>query len=120
MFTRKVSTKVNAAATAVETSVTVDFTGVSQEKLEELASATVIINEQAVWRTSGVIPGSATINVAEQLGRPRGGGFKATPESLAKRISAQPEAEYRETLKNLGLGEKEIDKMAKAKYGEAK
>lgn len=117
MYSREVSTKVNAKSDAVKTKVIVDFTGVSQEKIEELAAATVIINEQAVWRTSEVIPPEATIKVAEQLGRPRGSGFKATPENMAARINKMGEAEYRETLVNLGgLSEKQIDQMVQKKY----
>lgn len=70
---------------ATETKVTIDWTGVTREELEELAASTVVINEQAIWRTSGKIPAAETIKVREQLDRPRGAGFKATPESLAAR-----------------------------------
>lgn len=116
MFARTVKTKLNKDDKSPKsTDVTVDFTGVSQEQLEELASATVIINEQSVWRTSGVIPEKCTIKVLEQIGRPRGGGFKVTPESMAARLGKN-EVEYRETLKLLGLQEAQIDKMAKQKF----
>ena len=115
---KTVSTKLTKDGTAVETKVTIDWSNVSLEELQKLASATVIINEQAVWRTSGTIPTSATIEVRKQIDTPRGSGFKPTPENMAARINKLPEADYRAALANLdGLTEAMIEKMVKAKYG---
>ena len=119
MLTRTASTRINAKATPKETKVTIDFTGVSQEDMEKLAAATVIITEQAMWRTSEVIPSEATIKVAEQLSRPRGqGGFKPTPENMAARIEKQSKEDFQKTLELLGLPANQVAKMVAAKFKE--
>lgn len=104
---------------AVETKAILDFTGVTDEELHELASATVVINQQAIYRTSGVIPATDTIKVREQLDRPRGGGFKMTPESLAAKAEKEPEF-YRSTLVALGLPEQQVNKMVSKKFPDYK
>ena len=87
MLVKTVKTRLNKDdKVRTETKVTIDFAGVTEEQMQELACATVIINEQAIWRTSGKIPALSTIKVSEQLSRPRG-SFQATPESLAARAS---------------------------------
>lgn len=85
MLTKTVKTRVSKDdPVATETNVTLDFTGVSQDELQTLAASTVIINQQAIWRTSGIIPKSETIVVRDQLDRERK-PFVVTPESLAAR-----------------------------------
>lgn len=116
MDTKTVKTRLVAGGAITESNVNLDFTGVTTEELEVLAAATVIINQQAIWRTSGVIPALATIKVREQLDRPRGGGFKATPENTAARVGKMDEAEYRKTLKLLDLTDKAIEAMAAKKF----
>lgn len=105
---------------SVTTKATIDWSGVSREELEELAAATVVINQQAIYRTSGVIPTADVIKVREQLDRPRGGGFKPTPENMAARIVKMPEEDYRKTLLALGLSDHEVNKMVKTKYPQQK
>lgn len=100
----------------VETKALIDFADVTREELEQLAAATVIINQQAIYRTSGVIPATDTIKVRAQLDAPRGGGFKPTPENMAARISKMNAEGYRKTLEALGLPAKEVDRMVKAKF----
>lgn len=101
---------------AVTTKATIDWSGVTETELQELAAATVVINQQAIYRTSGDIPATDTIKVREQLDRPRGGGFKATPESLAARISKMDVEGYRKSLKALDLDDKTIEKMVSKKF----
>lgn len=69
---RVIKTRLAEGAPQVSTNVTVDFSGVSREELEELASKSVIITEQGNWRKNGEIPtGDFTISVREQLDRER-------------------------------------------------
>src|SRR5260221_3151396 len=90
MFSKTVRTKKSKAdVTSTETKVQVDFTGCTQDQIEALAAAAVIINEQGIWR-EGTIPAECTIVVREQLARPRGGGFKMTPEAVMKNALADP------------------------------
>lgn len=116
--TRTVSTRVTAKSPKVETKVTLDFEGCTQAQMEELAAASAVIIQQAIWRTSEVIPTSdQSIKVVELLGRPRGsGGFKPTPENMAARINKMGEAEFRETLVKMGLDEKTVQKMVHQKF----
>lgn len=92
MFAKTVKTRLNKDdKVRTETKVQVDFSGCTREELEELAAATVIINEQAIWRTSGKIPSECIIKVRDQLDRPKG-SFQPTPDSLAARaLKMSPE-----------------------------
>lgn len=112
-------TKLTSVGEAIETKAVIDFEGVTREELEKLAAATVIINQQAIYRTSGLIPAKDTIKVREQLDRPRGGGFKSTPESLAARANTLDREGYRKFLTNAGLDltEAQIEKMLVKKFG---
>lgn len=110
-------TKLNAASTAaVETKATIVWDGVTAEEMQKLAAASVVINQQAIYRTSGVIPTQDTINVRQQLDSPKGGGFKATPDSLAAKAQKMDEKDYRALLTKLDLDQKSIDKMVAKKF----
>lgn len=69
-------TKLDARATTkTETAVTIDYSTISREDLEKLASKTVIIAAQAEWRAAGVIPTEVTLNAhdyANPAKKPRG------------------------------------------------
>jgi len=108
-------TRVKEGAAQVTTKATIDWSGVTEAEMQQLASATVIINEQAIYRASGTIPEVATINVRAQLDAPRGGGFKVTPENLADRISKLSDEDYATSLTKLGLSEKQVAAMVKAR-----
>ena len=54
-----------------------------QEQMQELASRSIIIAQQAVYRTSGVIPATDTIDVAALLKREKGAVKLDTPEARA-------------------------------------
>lgn len=117
MFSKTVKTRVSKDdKSPTETKVTLDFSGVSEDEMATLAAATVIINEQAIWRISRAIPEECTISVRAQLDRPRGSGFKLTPEGLAKKASANEET-YRQTLEALGIDEDVIEEMVARKFG---
>lgn len=117
MLKKTFKTKLSANATeSVQTEAVIDFEGVTQEELEALAAATVVINQQALYRTAGVIPKSDTISVRKQLDSPKGGGFKPTPEALSARINKMTAADYRATLEQLGLPEAQVDKMVSKKF----
>jgi hypothetical protein len=106
------TTKLTKDGTAVETKAVIDWTGVTTEELQKLAAATVIINQQAIYRTSGTIPATDTIEVRKQLDAPRGGGFKPTPENMTARITKMGREEYIKSLMLLGVTEKQAAAMA--------
>ena len=108
------------AAESVETKAVIDWTDVTEKELQELAAATVVINQQSIYRTSGTIPTTDTISVRKQLDSPRGGGFKVTPESMAAKIGKMGKEEYAKSLTLLGLNEKEVQKMVSKKFPEQK
>ena len=121
MQPKTVKTRLTKDSAKVETILTVDFSGVTEAEMQELATATAIINEQAVWRGQGSIPtGAVTLKVREQLDRPRGaGGFKVTPENTAARIAKMSREDFRSTLEAIGgLSEKQIDQLINKKFAE--
>ena len=113
-LTVKCKTKLNKDDTSPVTS-TVTIEVDDDKALDAFASRAAIVAWQAIARAAGVIPEVATVTISE-LAKRTGGGFKATPESLANRGKKMPEAEYRQTLENLGLPKSEVDKMAKRQY----
>lgn len=118
---KQFKTRLVAGGTPVITKSIIDFTGVKQSELEELASATVVINQQAIYRNLGKIPATDTISVRAQLDSPKGGGFKVTPDSMAARLLKMDVKEYTESLKKLpGLDAKTIDLLVKARQAQQK
>jgi len=113
------STKLTKDGSAVETKCVIDWSNVSAEEMQKLAAATVIINQQAIYRTSGMIPATDTIVVRTQIDSPKGGGFKPTPENMAARIGKMDEAGYRASLVKIGVPEKVLEQMVKAKFHQA-
>ena len=109
MLSKTVKTRKSATSPQIETQVTVDFSGVSQEQMERLASATVIIDEQAVWR-AGTIPSKATIKVAEQLARPRGIPFQPTVENMAAKATKMTPEEVKKLIANLQVALNNVKK----------
>lgn len=84
---KTVNTKLDARAEKVQTSLTLNFDGVTQEQLQELAARSAIIAWQAKVRSEGVIPTEATFNVAEVFEKkPRGpvDPVQAARNALAK------------------------------------
>lgn len=111
-----IATRMTKTSPKVETALTLDYTGVSRDDLIKLATPTVVIDKQALYR-NGSIPASETVKVTEFLARPRGeGGFKPTPENMAARINKMDKADYVKTLVNMGLDEKQAQKLADKKY----
>ena len=76
-------TRLSAGADAVKTTAEISWDGVTTEQLQELAARSVIIAQQAVYRTSGIIPATDTIEVAALLKREKGALKLDTPEARA-------------------------------------
>jgi len=64
MATFKVNTKSDKDAAAVQTALTVDFTGCTPEVLQEIATSAIVIKWQGQARKNG-IPESATIRAVD-------------------------------------------------------
>jgi len=101
------------AGKIVVTKATLDWEGVSLEETQKLAASSVAIDQQSIWRTSGVIPTECTIKVRELLDAPKGGGFKPTPENMAARILKGDDSSFTAALKALGLKDGQIEAMLK-------
>jgi hypothetical protein len=80
MATFKVSTKPDKDSAAVQTSLTIDFEGVSEEILREIATSAIVIKWQGQVRKNG-IPASATIRALDY--RP-GTRIQSGPVSFAQ------------------------------------
>ncbi|SRR6266478_7844945 len=107
----KCRTKLNADdKNPVTSEVTVVFD--EEKATQDFAARGAVIAWQALCRMAGVIPEAETVNISD-LAKRSGGGFKATPASIANRVKKMPEAEYRETLQSLGLDAKTIERMVK-------
>lgn len=105
---------------AVETAAELDWNNVTDEQLRELATAKIVIMQQAIYRAAESVPTTDTIIVADLLKRERGGGFKVTPESMAKRVTKMSDDDYAATLRQMGLDEKVIAGMLKKRAVESK
>lgn len=88
--------------------------------LQKFALRSAGIAWQAIARAAGVIPATDTVKLSD-LAKRQGGGFKATPESLANRIGKMSADDYRATLEKLmptfatdKAVRATIDKMVKA------
>lgn len=62
---KNVNTKLDARSEKVQTALTLNFEGVTQEQLQDLAARSAIIAWQAKVRSEGAIPTEATFNVSE-------------------------------------------------------
>lgn len=98
-------------ANPVTSKVTIVFD--NEKDTLAFAARSAIIAWQALQRDAGTISETDSVNVSELAKRSGRGGFKATPESLANRVSKMSIDDYRATLAKLGLDAKTIDRMAK-------
>jgi len=78
-------TRLAKGGDVVITNAAIDFTDVTTEQMEELATRSIVIASQAVYRTAGIVPAHDTIKVSDMLKRERG-GFKHTPQSVAAMV----------------------------------
>lgn len=76
-------TRLAKGGDAVSTVATIKWEGVTTEQMQELASRSVVIAQQAIYRTSGVIPATDAIDVAALLKREKGALKLDTPEARA-------------------------------------
>tara|TARA_R110000868_G_scaffold275086_3_gene534774 strand:- start:2933 stop:3235 length:303 start_codon:yes stop_codon:yes gene_type:complete len=60
----KVSTKPTAADAAIETNLTLDWDGMTEDDLRALAQQALIVKLQGAWR-KGTIPTEATVKVTD-------------------------------------------------------
>ena len=78
---------------------TFDFTNVTMEQLQALAMRSLVINAQAVYRTSEHVPPTDIIKVADMLARERSSGGRAmSVEKLAGNISKMSDADKKRML----------------------
>lgn len=103
------------AGKIVTTKAVIDWADVTAEEMQKLAASSVAIDQQSIWRASGSIPAECVIKVRELIDSPKGGGFKPTPENMAARIGKQTDEDYAKTLRILGLSEKQVETMVKAR-----
>ena len=80
-------TRLVAKGVQFATNASLNWDGVTKEQMEELASRSIIIATQSMYRTAEHVPAKDSINVAELLKRERGGGFVATPENVLAKVS---------------------------------
>lgn len=80
------NTRLAKGADATQSTVTFDWSGVTDDQLRELATRSIVIATQAMYRTAEMVPKNDTVKVAELLKRERG-GFKLTPETAIKKLA---------------------------------
>ena len=80
-------TRLEKGGNVFTTTATLDWDGVTQEQLRELAARSVIIARQAIYRISGIIPATDAIDVAALLKREKGALKLDTPEARAAAFS---------------------------------
>lgn len=107
-FATKLSKDDDAPKTTVASMV---WDGVTEDMLKTYATRALIIDQQAIYRKNEHVPSEDTINVKALMERQRGGGFKFTPQGAVKKINALPDDEYAETLRGLGMTEKQVEAM---------
>lgn len=81
---------------------------------QKFAARAGAIAWQATARMTGAIPSTDEVLLSDLAKRQSGGGFKATPESLANRVAKMSNEDYVATLEKLGMDKATIAKMSKA------
>lgn len=97
----KVETRLAKGASPVETDLTLDWTGVTPEKMKELAERSVVISVQRVYRDAGKIPATDKIIVKDFMegkGRPE---RQLTPEKVLANVEKMTPEQRAELLKKL-------------------
>ena len=108
----KCKTKLNKDDTApVESVLTIEID--DEGAADKFMARSVAIAWQSLCRAAGVIPEADTVKVSDMAKR-QGGGFKATPASIANRVTKMSIEDYRATLAALKLDAKTIERMVKA------
>ena len=93
-----IDTRLAKGSAVVQTEVTLDWSGVPQATIQELAERSVIISLQRVYRESGKIPAKDTVKVADFLsgkGRP---DKVITPEKILATASTMSEEDKKKLL----------------------
>ena len=88
MSTFVVATKVDKTAQAVQTSITIDWTGMTEEMYRALATPTLVIKRQGEYRTKGSVPATDTIVAKDNLP-----GVRSAPLTPQQALAALPLAE---------------------------
>lgn len=92
-MTTTFKTRVSKSGTASTTVATVDWSGVTDEQLQSLALKTIVISQQAVYRTAGHVPATDTIIVADMLHVHRPVRVSAiTPANIVAKINGMDPA----------------------------
>ena len=76
-------TRLEKGADAVQTTADIEWSGITPEQMQQLASRSVVIMLQATYRIAGSIPTTDTVNVADLLKRERGVAKLDTPQARA-------------------------------------
>ena len=97
-----IKTRVSKGGDVHTTSLTIDFEGVTQMQMEELAARSIIIATQSMYRTAESVPATDTVVVADMLRRERKGAT-ATPENVANKLKKMTPEERALVLKMAGL-----------------
>ncbi len=97
-----IKTRISKDSEPVETKLHINFDGVTEEQLHELAARSIIIATQAIYRTAGNVPATDAVDVMELLKRERKGAV-ATPENVANKLKKMTPEERALVLKMAGL-----------------
>lgn len=87
-----IKTRAEAGAEAVETKVTINWDGMSQEDLIALAQQSLVIKVQAAWRKEGIPSGEVTINATDYKPGTRS-ERKPNLEALIGKLTPEQKAE---------------------------
>lgn len=102
--TLKFKTRISKGADAHETLCDLVWDDVTDEQLKALAERSIIIMVQSQYRTAGKVPATDTVNIADMLKRDRS-GFKATPESIAKKVGSMTAEQKAQLIAMLTAGD---------------
>lgn len=97
----KIQTRLAKGSAQVETDLTIDWSGITPEKMQELAERSLVISVQRVYRDAGKIPTKDTIKALDFLngkGRPE---KQITPEKLMASVDKLTPEQKAELLKAL-------------------
>jgi hypothetical protein len=92
IMTTTFKTRITKTSTPVETVATINWEGVTDEQLKELAERAVVIATQAAYRTAEHVPATDTIEVVKMLVRaPRAARVLTTTDVVASVGNMTPE-----------------------------
>jgi hypothetical protein len=92
--TNEIKTKSDSRAQAVTTNLTIDWDGITQEDLIEMARAALTVKLQGAWRNSTIPEGDFEVKAVDYKPGTRAARGPVDPLALFKKMTPEQQAEF--------------------------